>query len=101
MIKMTRNITRLKITSDLQIKHELASNKKRYIRTTTPGLAEVKIYLYLILYMAILDKKKTLFNHGKKLIRIYNKTYCDRQNIEYKYIVYETRKQNTIITINY
>ena len=38
------------------------------------------------------DKKidKTLFNHGKKLIRIYNKTYCDRQNIEYKYIVYET-----------
>ena len=28
MIKMTRNITRFKITSDLQIKHELASNKK-------------------------------------------------------------------------
>ena len=46
MIKMTRNITRFKITSDLQIKHELASNKKRYIRTTTPGLAKVKIYLY-------------------------------------------------------
>ena len=38
MIKMTRNITRFKITSDLQIKHGLASNKKRYIRTTTPGL---------------------------------------------------------------
>ena len=37
MIKMTRNITRFKITSDLQIKHGLASNKKRYIRTTTPG----------------------------------------------------------------
>ena len=48
MIKMTRNITRFKITSDLQIKHELASNKKRYIRTTTPGLAKVKIYLYLL-----------------------------------------------------
>ena len=48
MIKMTRNITRFKITSDLQIKHELASNKKRYIRTT-PGLAKVKntyIWLY-------------------------------------------------------
>ena len=44
MIKMTRNITRLKITSDLQIKHGLASNKKRYIRTTT----KVKIYLYSI-----------------------------------------------------
>ena len=29
MIKMTRNITRFKITSDLQIKHELASNRKR------------------------------------------------------------------------
>ena len=43
MIKMTRNITRFKITSDLQIKHELASNKKLYIRTTTPGLAKVKI----------------------------------------------------------
>ena len=55
MIKMTRNITRFKITSDLQIKHELASNKKRYIRTTTPGLAKVKIYLYLILYMAIFE----------------------------------------------
>ena len=40
MIKMMRNITRFKITSDLQIKHELASNKKRYIRTTTPGLAK-------------------------------------------------------------
>jgi hypothetical protein len=31
MIKMTRNISRVKITSDLQTKHELASNKKRYI----------------------------------------------------------------------
>ena len=50
MIKMTRNITRFKITSDLQIKHGLASNKKRYIRTTTPGLAKVKIYLYMALY---------------------------------------------------
>jgi hypothetical protein len=46
MIKMTRNITKFKITSDLQIKHELVSNKKRYIRTTTPGLVKVKIYLY-------------------------------------------------------
>jgi hypothetical protein len=55
MIKMTRNITRFKITSDLQIKPELASNKKRYIRTTTPGLAKVNIYLYLILYMAIFE----------------------------------------------
>ena len=27
MIKMTRNISRVKITSDLQTKHELASNK--------------------------------------------------------------------------
>jgi hypothetical protein len=55
MIKMTRNITRFKITSDFQIKHELASNKERYIRTTTPGIAKVKIYLYLILYMAIFE----------------------------------------------
>ena len=31
MIKMTRNTTRVKITSDLQTKHDLASNKKRYI----------------------------------------------------------------------
>ena len=50
MIRMTRNITRFKITSDLQIKHELASNKKRYIRTTTPGLAKVKIYLYMAIF---------------------------------------------------
>jgi hypothetical protein len=63
MIKMTRNITRFKITSDLQIKHELASNKKRYIRTTTPGLAKVKIYLCLILYMAIFEP------HGSKLYK--------------------------------
>ena len=49
MIKMTRNITRFKITSDLQIKHGLASNKKRYIRTT-PGLAKVKIYLYMAVF---------------------------------------------------
>jgi hypothetical protein len=49
MIKMTRNITRFKITSDLQIKHELASNKKRYIRTT-PALAKVKIYLYMAIF---------------------------------------------------
>ena len=51
MIKMTRNITRFKITSDLQIKYELASNKKRYIRTTTPGLAKVKIYLLVYYYI--------------------------------------------------
>ena len=63
MIKMTRNITRFKITSDLQIKHELASNKKRYIRTTTPGLAKVKIYLYLLLYMAIFEP------YGSKLYK--------------------------------
>ena len=51
MIKMARNITRFKITSDLQIKHGLASNKKRYIRTTpTPGLAKVKIYLYMAIF---------------------------------------------------
>ena len=50
MIKMTRNITRFKITSDLQINHGLASNKKRYIRTTTPGLAKVKIYLYMAIF---------------------------------------------------
>ena len=62
MIKMTRNVTRFKITSDLQIKHELASNKKRYIRTT-PGLAKVKIYLYLILYMAIFEP------YGSKLYK--------------------------------
>ena len=49
MIKMMRNITRFKITSDLQIKHGLASNKKRYIRTTTPGLAKAK-YTYIWLY---------------------------------------------------
>ena len=55
MIKMTRNITKFKITSDLQIKHGLASNKKRYIRTTTPGLAKVKISLY----MAILNANST------------------------------------------
>jgi hypothetical protein len=47
MIKMRRNITRFKITSDLQIKYELASNKKRYIRTTTPGLAKVMAYGYI------------------------------------------------------
>ena len=46
MIKMTRNITRFKITSDLQIKHELASNKKRYIRTTTPGLQGQNIPIF-------------------------------------------------------
>jgi hypothetical protein len=51
MIKMMRNITRFKITSDLQIKHELASNKKRYIRTTTPGLVNVKIYLYYYIWL--------------------------------------------------
>ena len=51
IIKMTRNITRFKITGDLQIKHGLASiNKKRYIRTTTPGLAKVKIYLYMAVF---------------------------------------------------
>ena len=50
MLKMTRNITRFKITSDLQIKHGLASNKKRYIRTTTPGLVKVKIYLYMAVF---------------------------------------------------
>ena len=50
MLKMTRNITRFKITSDLQIKHGLASNKNRYIRTTTPGLAKVKIYLYMAVF---------------------------------------------------
>ena len=50
MIKMTRNITKFKITSDLQIKHGLASNKKRYIRTTTPGLAKVKISLYMAIF---------------------------------------------------
>ena len=49
MIKMTRNITRFKITSDLQIKPGLASNKKRYIRTT-PDLAKVKIYLYMAIF---------------------------------------------------
>jgi putative N-acetylmannosamine-6-phosphate epimerase len=31
MIKIMINISRVKITSDLQTKHELASNKKRYI----------------------------------------------------------------------
>ena len=46
MIKMTRNITRFKITSDLQIKHGLASNKKRYIRTTTPGSQGQNIPIY-------------------------------------------------------
>ena len=51
MIKMTRNITRFKITSDLQIKHELASNKKRYIRTTTPGLSQGQ-NIPILLYMA-------------------------------------------------
>jgi hypothetical protein len=60
IIKMTTNITRFKITSDLQIKHELASNKKRYIRTTTLGLAKVKIYLFLILYMAIYSNHMAL-----------------------------------------
>jgi hypothetical protein len=63
MIKMTRNITRFKITSDLQIKHELASNKKRYIRTTTPGLAKVKIYLYYYFFMAIFEP------YGSKLYK--------------------------------
>ena len=68
MIKMTRNITRFKITSDLQIKHELASNKKRYIRTTTPGLAKVKIYLYYyIIYMAIFEP------YGSKLYKFSDK----------------------------
>ena len=52
MIKMTRNITRFKITSDLQIKHELASNKKRYIRMTTPGLSQGQ-NTPILLYMAI------------------------------------------------
>ena len=45
MIKMTRNISRVKITSDLQTKHELASNKYDISRTTTPSwpLAKVKM----------------------------------------------------------
>jgi hypothetical protein len=64
MIKMMRNITRFKITSDLQIKHGLARNKKRYIRTTTPSglaaLAKVKIYLS---DMAILEP------YGSKLYK--------------------------------
>jgi hypothetical protein len=51
IIKMTRNITRFKITSDLQIKHGWqVLNKKRHIRTTTPGLAKVKIYLYMAIF---------------------------------------------------
>ena len=29
---------------------DLASNKKRYIRTKTPGLAKVKIYLYMAIF---------------------------------------------------
>ena len=44
MIKMTRNISRVKITSDLQTKHELASNKYDISRTTPSWpLAKVKM----------------------------------------------------------
>ena len=45
MIKMTRNISRVKITSDLQTKHEFASNKYDISRTTPswPALAKVKM----------------------------------------------------------
>jgi hypothetical protein len=35
MIKMTRNIARVKITSDLQTKHELASEKAIYPHDNT------------------------------------------------------------------
>ena len=47
MIKMTRNISRVKITSDLQTKHELAimASNKYDISRTTPSwpLAKVKM----------------------------------------------------------
>ena len=44
MIKMTRNISRVKITSDLQTKHELASNKYDISRTPPSWpLAKVKM----------------------------------------------------------
>ena len=43
MIKMTRNISRVKITSDLQTKHELASNKYDISRTPSWPLAKVKM----------------------------------------------------------
>ena len=45
MIKMTRNISRVKITSDLQTKHELASNTYDISHTITPScpLAKVKM----------------------------------------------------------
>ena len=47
MIKMTRNISRVKITSDLQTKHELASNKYDISRTTPSWpLAKVKMKIY-------------------------------------------------------
>jgi hypothetical protein len=54
IIKMTRNITRFKITSDLQIKHELASNKKRAIYphdNTWPSQDQnIPIYGFIWLY---------------------------------------------------
>jgi hypothetical protein len=55
MIEMTRNITRLKITSDLQIKHELAGNKKRYARQHLAYSQGQNIGLPILLYTAILE----------------------------------------------
>ena len=64
MIKMTRNISRVKITSDLQTKHELASNKYDISRTTPSWpLAKVKMKYKQILYMPWLYSNHMALNY--------------------------------------
>jgi hypothetical protein len=86
MMKMTRNITRLKITSDLQIKHELASRiKSSFTNSCPPGFLLQTVYQFAIsqciirlCYLKILRRLElgSLDSTSTKCLPLQHRTNC-------------------------